>query len=80
MCRRVRPETSIDRFTKVSYLVDDLLEPDFHRTAVQIFAPFRVVNQFAQFALSHLACTVSEYKQHGIDGVGLPGTVGSNNS
>ena len=57
------------------YLIDDLLEPDFDGTAVQVLATFGVVDQLAQLPLSHLAGPITEYEKHRIDSVGFPGTV-----
>lgn len=60
-----------------AYFIDDFLEPDLDRTAVQVFASFGIVDQLAQLPLPHLAGSITKDKQHGVDGIGLARTIGS---
>lgn len=63
--------------SNLAYKINNLPEPDLHPTKVQIFEPCRIVDEFRQFALSHLACSIAKDKEHGVDGVGFTGTVGT---
>lgn len=73
--RRDDPGTSVG-----TYQVDNLPEPDFNRAALQSLLAGRVMDQLAQLPLSHLARSISEYKQESVDGIALPASVWSDDS
>jgi hypothetical protein len=54
-----------------TYGIHDLSEPHFDRARVDMLMPSRVMDQFRQLSLPHLACSVSEDEEEGVDGVGL---------
>ena len=62
-----------------TYLINNLSEPDFDGAALQPLLSCRVVNEFRQFALSHLARSVSKDKQQCVDCITLSTSIRTDN-
>jgi hypothetical protein len=62
--------------------IDDLLEVDLYGALISssVAVCTRVVNELAQFALSHLARSIPENKQQRVDRIGFSGPIGSHDT
>lgn len=60
-----------------TYRVHDFSEPHFDGARVDMFMSGRMMDQFRELPLPHLACSVTEDEKERVDGVGFPGTVGT---
>lgn len=80
-CRR-RSSWSVEclKQSGCTYLINNLPEPDFDGAALQSFLSSRVMDKLREFALPHLARSVSKDKEQSVNRVALSTSVGTDNS
>lgn len=63
---------------RTAYEVDDLFEPNFDLAVTEVRKCFRVVDEFTELALAHLARSVAKDEKESVDRVRFPASVGAN--